>query len=213
MVIGGSGKDVGKTTLVCAVISALPEFGWTAVKITGHDYELSEEGVSAGTAGIREETRAGEKTDTERYLAAGARRALLVMRIGSAVSVSEIRRTLGGDKNVIFESNRIVDAVEPDVCLALVGGTERKASFERLLLSADGVVVVGGTQVDGLPDTARRFELESVNRLSPELVDWLRRRLTESANRHRSAATQVSERLSIPVRDEGSIITPRCEGQ
>jgi len=50
VVIGGSGKDIGKTTLVCAVISALREFGWTAVKITGHDYEPAEEGMSLGTA-------------------------------------------------------------------------------------------------------------------------------------------------------------------
>lgn len=179
VVIGGSGKDVGKTTLVCAVISALPEFGWTAVKITGHDYESAAEGVNVGTTAIREETRAGGETDTERYLAAGARRALLVTRVGSAVPVSGIREALGGDRNVIFESNRIVNVMKPDVCLALVGGQERKSSFERLLFSADGIVVVGGIQVDGLPSTARRFDLESVERLSPELVDWLRHRLTE----------------------------------
>ena len=179
VVIGGSGKDIGKTTLVCAVISALREFRWTAVKITGHDYEPAEEGMSLGTA-IREESRAGGETDTERYLAAGARRALLVTRVGSAVPVNEIRRALGGDRNVIFESNRIVDAMKPDVCLALVGGTERKASFERLLVSADGVVTVGGAQVDRLPGAARRFDLEFVGRLSTDFVDWLRHRLTES---------------------------------
>jgi hypothetical protein len=180
LVIGGSGKDVGKTSLVCAVISALAEFDWTVVKITGHDYaagigegdEVSDTGLA-----IREETRAGEETDTARYLAAGARRALLVTRVGAEVPIEEIRNALGSDRNVIFESNRIVEAVKPDVCLALVGGTERKGSFERLLRVADAAVIVGNAEADGLPEGTRRFELEGANRLSPELVGWLRERL------------------------------------
>jgi hypothetical protein len=179
LVIGGSGKDVGKTALVCAVIAALREFEWTAVKITGHDYAADSGEREAGVVGpaIREETRAGEETDTARYLAAGARRALLVTRVGAEVPIEEIRNALGSDRNVIFESNRIVEAVKPDVCLALVGGTERKGSFERLLRVADAAVIVGNAEADGLPEGTRRFELEGANRLSPELVGWLRERL------------------------------------
>jgi hypothetical protein len=182
LVIGGSGKDVGKTSLVCAVISALAEFDWTVVKITGHDYaagigegdEVSDTGLA-----IREETRAGEETDTARYLTAGARRALLVTRVGEGIPVEEIRNALGSHRNVIFESNRIVDAVKPDVCLALVGGTERKGSFTQLLRVTDAVVIVGGAEIDGLPEGIRRFELERADRVSAELVEWLRERLDQ----------------------------------
>ena len=39
VVIGGSNKDIGKTSLVCAIISELRDLEWTAIKITGHSYE------------------------------------------------------------------------------------------------------------------------------------------------------------------------------
>lgn len=173
IVIGGSGKDVGKTALVCAVIAALREFDWTAVKITGHDYEP---GGSGSRTVIREETRAGLETDTGRYLAVGARRALLVMRSGDAAPIDEIRRVVGADRNVIFESNRIVDVLQVDVCLALVGEGDRKASFGRLLQRADAVVSTG--EPEDVPDGVRRFRMDSAERLPEKMVEWLRARVT-----------------------------------
>lgn len=173
---------MGKTGLVCAVIAALPEFGWTAVKISGHDYgparaDASAQGNSRAT--IREELCAGMETDTARYLAAGAWRALLVTRAGQEVPVDQIRRAVGADRNIIFESNRIVDVVKPDVCLALMGeGTERKASFLRLLRVADAVVSAGDFDED-LPDGVRRFRLPSTERLPAEMVEWMWQKLAE----------------------------------
>ena len=180
VVVGGSGKDIGKTALVCGVISASREFEWTAVMITGHDYGQQERS-RVGAPMIFEETRAGEETDTERYLAAGARRALLVTRDGAEVSLHEIRKALGDDRNVIFESNRIADVIKPDICIALAGGEERKPSFERLLLAADAVVAVGGIEPLGLPNGVRRFDVDSAEQLSTDFIEWFRERLTESA--------------------------------
>src|SRR5437899_1035365 len=95
VVVGGSTKDIGKTALVCGVISALRDLGWTAVKITGHDYgpqlsASSSESASAGTI-VWEETNSEQATDTARYLAAGARRAFLVTRPGPEIPIDEIR--------------------------------------------------------------------------------------------------------------------------
>lgn len=177
VVVGGSGKDVGKTGVVCAVISALREYEWTAVKITGHNYPAGGSNESSAALVIREETRAGEETDTARFLRAGAKRALLVTRVGDEVPMDEIRAALGSDRNVVFESNRILDAVKPDVCLALVGGDERKASFVRLMRAADAVLTVQGSAAETLREGVRRFQLESVDRLPAELLTWLRERL------------------------------------
>ena len=180
VVVGGSGKDVGKTALVCAMIAALRELDWTAVKITGHDYSANTDELreaSDARSAILEETRSAGETDTARYLAAGARRALLVTRTGADVPLVEIRSALGPDRNVIYESNRIVEAVKADVCLALIGGTERKSSFEPLLRSADAVVTMVGAKIEGLPQGIRRFELDRVDRLPAQLVAWLRERL------------------------------------
>jgi len=169
---------VGKTALVCAVISALREMGWTAVKIAGHDYVASDEPGEIAGAGFREEERASEETDTGRYLLAGAKRALLVTRVGDEVPIAEIRCAVGVDRNVIFESNRIVDVVTPDVCIALVGGDQRKASFERLLRVADAVVMRRGEDGKVSPKGVRRFELEGTDQLPEEMVGWMRERLS-----------------------------------
>ncbi len=72
IVVGGGGRGAGKTALVCGLMRALPEIPWTAVKITTHEHGHDE------TTPIWEETAPGGGTDTARYLAAGARRALLV---------------------------------------------------------------------------------------------------------------------------------------
>jgi len=116
IVVGGSNRGVGKTALVCGLIAVLPDYRWTAVKITTHNHQQpvspGRENIAEGpaadaphplrapffrqiferrsgeTAGapesapanrpIWEETTPGDETDTARYLAAGAARALLV---------------------------------------------------------------------------------------------------------------------------------------
>lgn len=177
VVVGGSGKDVGKTALVCAVIGALPEFAWTAVKITGHDYDAPGLGrLEEWGPVIHEESGVGEATDTARYLAAGARRALLATRPGGRVPIDEVRHALSGDRNVIFESNRIVEEIKADVVLGLIGEGEIKPSFQRLLDVADAVLSVGSA-IENVPQAMRRFRLESADRLPVELVGWLRERL------------------------------------
>jgi hypothetical protein len=183
VVVGGTSKDIGKTALVCAIIAALREFSWTAVKITGHDYESpsAHAGVAASPKRtIREERIPGIATDTARYLAAGARRALLVTRDGATPPIEEIRQALGSDRNIIFESNRIVDVLRPDLCIALMGGasTQPKESFSRLLRVADLLVNTANSPAEmkdapGVP----QFHLHSLDRLSPQMADWLRARL------------------------------------
>jgi len=177
VVVGGSGKDIGKTAFVCAMVSALSEYRWTAVKVTGHDYQHAEDKDRPTISVIHEETEPGEDTDTARYLAAGARRALLVTRTGSGIPIHEILRTIGRDQNVIFESNRIIDAINPDICLALVGGDERKPSFQRLLELADAMIMISPFEAEPVEDGIRQFKLDSVDCLSEELLSWLRRRL------------------------------------
>lgn len=178
---------MGKTALACAVIASLPEFAWTAVKITGHNYKPGIHGSNpSGASGpaIWEETNAHQGMDTARFLAAGARRALLVTRVGTNVPIEEIRHAIGADRNIIFESNRILDALRPDVCIALVGNarSELKPSFFPLLRAADAVVSVGD-EIGDVRAGARWFRVESVERPSKELVGWLRERLGEAEDR------------------------------
>src|ERR1035438_4687922 len=99
IVVGGSGRGVGKTSLVCGLIASLPEVAFAAVKITTHAHQEGspfwEDSASTGRIG------SGTGTDTERYLAAGARRALLVASAEDQLAsrLSEVRAAVGQGAN------------------------------------------------------------------------------------------------------------------
>lgn len=88
VVVGGQCRKVGKTTAVCRIIEAVPEAKWVAVKISPHEHAPAQSG------------------DTERYLAAGAASAHL-LKPGDA---------LPSARNLIVESNSVVEQLEPDLC-------------------------------------------------------------------------------------------------
>src|SRR5437660_12873448 len=81
VVIGGHSRSVGKTSVVAGLISALPEFEWTAAKITQYGHGIcSANGEACDCAtgdhswAITEERdRAGEAV-TSRFLVAGPAR-------------------------------------------------------------------------------------------------------------------------------------------
>lgn len=172
IVVGGSGKRVGKTAFICGLIAAMPEFAWTAVKITSHAHGEREP--------IWEETTAGQGTDTARYLAAGASRALLVSVQDEMLAqvIHTLWSRIERDSALIFESNRIIDCVQPDLCLAVdaEGDGGRKPSFERLWRRADATILRAADE-EVLSLGKPIFHLVALDRVSPPLQQWLRKRL------------------------------------
>ena len=85
VVIGGHTRNIGKTSVIAALIAATPDLGWTAIKITqfGHGVcSANGEPCDCETAdhplAISEERDPASGTDTSRYLAAGALRSVWV---------------------------------------------------------------------------------------------------------------------------------------
>jgi len=176
IVVGGSGRGVGKTALVCGLIAALSEYRWTAVKITSHAHGHSE--------AIWEEGRAGQGSDTARYLAAGAEGALLMTARPEELGQT-VRRLLQPRQenkplpHMIFESNRILEHLRPDLCLAVEGGpeAEQKPSFSLVKDHADATVARAGR--DGMAAGERPlFQLAALECISPEMRGWIRGRLS-----------------------------------
>jgi hypothetical protein len=177
IVVGGNGRGAGKTALICGLIRALPDARWTAVKITTHAHGRAEP--------VFEETAAGQETDTSRYLAAGAGRALLVTSHddGLAATLRQILDEHQAQRNLIFESNSVLRHLQPDLCLAvatdLKGG--RKASFDLVERCAHATVLLGGHDhaIHDLSIQGERihFHLASLERVSPPMLAWLRENL------------------------------------
>src|SRR5437879_12634554 len=85
VVIGGHSRNVGKTSVVAGLISALREFGWTAIKITQYGHGIcSANGEACDCAtgdhswAISEERDRSGESDTSRFLVAGAVQAFCV---------------------------------------------------------------------------------------------------------------------------------------
>lgn len=186
-VVGGTGRRVGKTALACGVIAALPDLEWVAVKITSHEHWTVEP--------IWEESEPGEETDTARYLAAGARRAFLLTvpethDLNETVLgrvLGEFFRYAGRGHNVIFESNRVLHHVQPNLCLmieAVSDAPEPKPSFQQAVRFADALVARG--QTDGVRESSSAevddlklpvFHLAQLGQVSPAMASWIREHL------------------------------------
>lgn len=176
IVVGGAARGSGKTALTCGLIRALPEIAWTAVKVTSHSH-----GVPAP---IWEETVAGQNSDTARYLAAGAKRALLVTVEDGELDavVRRILKECGSSAGVIFESNRVLRCVTPDLCFAAESrpNEERKPSFDLVEQRMDARVERAAH--DHAIDGGRMcFHLVSLDRISAPMIAWLRERLEKTA--------------------------------
>jgi hypothetical protein len=152
VVVGGHSRSVGKTSVVAGLIAALPEFDWTAFKITQYGHGIcSQNGESCHCATddhswaiSQEKNRAGD-SDTSRFLAAGATHAWWVRteqgRLAEALPT--IRRKLADAKNAILESNSILKFVKPDLYLTVLDPStaDFKRSAQEFLDRADAVIL------------------------------------------------------------------------
>src|SRR5437764_13215232 len=123
VVVGGQTRKIGKTSVAAGLISALPQYNWTAMKITQHGHGIcSSVGEPCDCAveydhpyAISEET-AGSASDSGRFLAAGARRSFwlrtAVGQLGNAAAI--IRKIVEESENTIVESNSILQFWRPD---------------------------------------------------------------------------------------------------
>jgi hypothetical protein len=157
VVVGGHSRNIGKTSVVAGLVAALPEYRWTAFKITqyGHGF-CTADGAPCDcqtddhTVAVSTERDGSTGTDSARYLAAGAERSLWVRtRVGMLVNaMPRIRKELdaceGAGGNAIIESNSILQFLRPDLYLSVLdaGTADFKESARRYLDRADAVLVV-----------------------------------------------------------------------
>jgi hypothetical protein len=152
IVIGGHSRSVGKTSVVAGLIAALPEFHWTALKITQYGHGIcSANGQACDCAtddhswAITEEKSRDGDSDTSRFLAAGAARVWWVRteqgRLAEAMPV--VREKFAQAENVIVESNSVLKFVRPDAYLTVLDPStpDFKNSAREFLDRASAVIL------------------------------------------------------------------------
>ncbi len=197
VVVGGNSRSVGKTSVVAGLIARLPEFHWTAFKITqyGHGFCTADgKPCQCQTAdscvAVNAEHDSASGTDTSRFLAAGAARSIWVRtRIGMlAEAMPKIEKEIRASENAILESNSIIEFFRPDLYLTVLdsGVTDFKDSARRFLGKADALLLSSAdaeaprdlSALDGKP----RFQIPPPDYMSDGLVEFVRTRIaTKSA--------------------------------
>ena len=154
VVVGGHSRNIGKTSVMAGIIGLLPEMEWTAMKITQYGHGVcATEGESCGCVvdydhpyALQEEHDRASRTDSSRYLAAGAAHSYWLRtaqgQLGNALPA--FHRIHGDAVNAIVESNSILQFVKPDLYLVVVDFSvaDFKESSLRYLDRADALVVV-----------------------------------------------------------------------
>jgi len=198
VVVGGHSRNIGKTAVVAGLIRKMRDRKWTAVKITqfGHGH-CSESGKECGCepdAGAEHPFALSEeyepsKTDSGRFLAAGAERSFwLRTPAGSLASARPtVEKVLAQGANVIVESNSLLELVHPDLFLMLLdfGCEDFKASSLRFMDRADAFVVIDrGINAPlwqevarGLWDQKPQFLVKPPRYVTAELTEFVRDRI------------------------------------
>jgi hypothetical protein len=153
IVVGGHSRNIGKTSVVAGLIRKLRDRKWTAVKITQYGHGMcSAKGEACGCEvepdhpfALSEEYEPN-KTDSGRFLAAGAERSFWLRAPSGELprAAGTIRKILAQNQNVIVESNSVVELVQPDLFLMLLDFScdDFKASSMRFLDRADAFLVI-----------------------------------------------------------------------
>ena len=168
IVVGGPARRAGKTTLVCALVRALSERRWTAVKVTADDHGQPKP--------LWEETVPNARKGTGRYLDAGAERAFLLTSPAEGVELGPLWTAIEAGRDVIFESNRIVGELKRDLTLALMGsGDAAKPSFAPFLEQADAILAADAASLRSQARAGQRlFQTTAQEPLPRELLVWVR---------------------------------------
>jgi hypothetical protein len=184
--------------MVAGLIAALPEFRWTAAKVTQYGHGVCSangEPCDCATAdhawAITEERSVAGDTDTSRFLAAGAEKVFWVRteqgRLAEAMPA--LRRRLEGAANVILESNSILKFLRPDLYLTILdpANPDFKTSAREFLDRADAIIFHQSAAFPtwenvSLKPVANRatFTIAPPRYVTAEIVDFVRSRLAAS---------------------------------
>jgi hypothetical protein len=195
IVVGGHSRSVGKTSVVAGIIAALPEFHWTAAKITQYGHGIcSANGEPCDCAtddhswAITEERDRSGESDSSRFLLSGAARSLWVRtRQGMlAEAMPQLRKQLADAENIILESNSVMRFLRPDLYITVLDAAnpDFKASAKEYLDRADAVVLhdsmsqAAWTNISLKPVAGKPvFRITPPPYVTAEMIEFLKSRL------------------------------------
>jgi hypothetical protein len=170
IVVGGHTRSIGKTQLVCDIISAFPNANWIAGKITQYGHGVcAQNGNDCGCApdehicAIEWEALPQSGTDSARFLAAGAKRSFWLrtkqgfLAEGLPLMREALQTALPAASQdsppLIIESNSLLQFLKPSLYFAVVDPAREdfKDSARVALDRADALVLRGSLEDPAAP--------------------------------------------------------------
>lgn len=169
LIVGGAGRNVGKTEFVCRLIAAFSaRYEIYALKVSAifPDEQLyhGDHSQDSPARALFEEKRFDTSKDTSRMLRAGAKKVFYLRGDDEGIEAGywEFLQKIPGDALVVCESNSLRSVVEPAIHIVVrsVSG-EVKPRAQTQLVQADMVVCSDGAT--GFAELAR-IEVAAGNR-------------------------------------------------
>jgi hypothetical protein len=164
VVVGGHTRSIGKTQLVCDLITAFPKVNWVAGKITQYGHGVcAQNGENCDCAPLEHvcalnwETSAESGTDSARFLAVGAKRSFWLRTKQGFLAegmpllrqaLRDVQKELDPEAKqaLIVESNSLMQFVKPSLYFAVIdpGKEDFKESAQIMLDRANVLVLRAG---------------------------------------------------------------------
>jgi hypothetical protein len=159
IVVGGHTRSIGKTQLVCDLISVFPQAHWIAGKITQYGHGVCARNGKCCDCAPDEHIcalsweRKPNNTDSGRFLAAGAEKSFWLrtkqgfLAEGMPLLRSALQEAVLSDKresaNVILESNTLLEFLKPSLYLMVLDSSKAdfKDSARRQMEYAAGFIL------------------------------------------------------------------------
>jgi len=147
IIIAGTGQNVGKTTLVCNIISQNRDKNIIAVKISPHFHKLTKTDVIIAQTDnyvIIEETKTDTEKDSSKMLKSGARKVFYIQSTDKYLAevFNEIKKQIPKKSNIIIESGGARNNFKPTLFLMIkhADNNQNKIKSAKLLSLADKII-------------------------------------------------------------------------
>ena len=184
--VSGHSRKVGKTSIAEGLIAALPEYGWTALKVSSHRHS----GDSVDGYTVIEETNRNGVNDTSRFLKAGASRAFWIRAGRIEEAVPAVRAIIKDAPYVVIEGNSVLDFIPADFSILVLnsGVAEFKEGARTILPHADALVLIRENAkpseweglLESVPENTPKFETHDPKVFPPALVKLLQKAISEN---------------------------------
>jgi hypothetical protein len=155
VVVGGHSRNIGKTSVMAEIIRHSSDLNWIAMKITQYGHGVcSINGKSCHCStdehqyAVLEEKNSESRTDSSRFLAAGARKSFWIRTKQGMLfeALPPIKKIISDAPYAIMESNSILRFLKPDLYVVVLDPSvaDFKASSRQFLDRADVYVRIEG---------------------------------------------------------------------